>query len=557
MNIVQLHRNDGMSIEDFTKTLNLTSLTLEGKKNRVNTWREIVRSGYALPVMAMDEMTDIEGQTYFASTFEGAAALSTVLTVHDNPDLSAFGSAFFDGHMLWVSLPELTKQSLSEVDMVQWLRDGCGACAAHALGIERETSWTYVDPKDLTPILRGLDVNETFWNPNPAQDAYRYSSALEKLCSPLQESIPVVQPCVLDSGVVNQEWATVLSAWDTFHASKEWNTRRTNKSGALEVGRLLGNVLNTVEADNMQEHFVRLVVRAFSPDMTEDEKIRAAKVAAKAVETKQQVMSIVNALSTSNMDERLAKKIASEDVHRTLLKYIWYGRYLDSNDQRDLMVSVAISIKDASGEMERKLSDYLATASGVYTSEQLNILTQYQTFVLRKIDGETNDGSVVKNLLSDSLCVKRPSNKPLQLSPLEHVQTLVRWVDKHGLGFNSDFNNKQISDSWNYLMYCMDESEDQRVREMFPALVKAGQKHDINFPSNLCAVLMEANVFNNPMVDCLFENGANWNYKLHEKTLAQLVSEEACANFTLKTQARRALQENGLPENVIPFARKQ
>lgn len=555
MNVVSLHQNKVISIADFEQTLDLSDLTLAGQKNRLNTWSEISNCGYTLPIMAMDNMTNIDGQCYFASTFEGAAALSTLLTVHDHPEISALGPAIFDGHVLWLSLPELVKRSFNEMEMVAFLRDGCGACAAHALGIERPTSWTYVDPERLRPIVDAMDVGNDIWAPNPAQDAYRYASALQHLCAPLQD-IPIIEQSVLDSGVVNQEWGSVLNAWNTFHTSKEWNTRLAQKSGATEVGRLLGNLLNMVESPNTQELFVQLVVRTFTFGMSQDEKIQVIKTADNIVEQQEQIESIVNALSTSNQSNCFAQTLAGSRVRQNMLKYIWYGRYLNSNDERDLMVSVATSVTGSPKDMKSELATLLATASGIYSADQIDILTQYHTAVLQKIDSEPDDGQLVKNILCDFRYISVARDEPWRLSALEHMQTLVRLIDERGLGFNANFDVKQTSDLWSMLMHQINKISDKDVTALFSNLIRAGQKHDDHFASHLCAVLLKKNTFNTEMVNCLFEHGADWNYAPHDKTLAQLILEKSSTTLALKTQARR-ICESRLGENVTVFVRKK
>lgn len=68
---------------------------------------------------------------------------------------------------------------------------------------------------------------------------------------------------------------------------------------------------------------------------------------------------------------------------------------------------------------------------------------------------------------------------------------------------------------------------------------------------------MNAEYDNSAITQMLIDSGVDWNYTRQEKSLAQLVFTNPHLPLSIKTQARRALQETGLDENIVPFAKNK
>ena len=347
-NIIPLHPvkkpSSSILMDDFVALLKLEESTVRGEKSRTNVWKDVIFNAYSLPVLAMDPLCVHNEKIYFASTFEGAAALCTQIFVHDLPQLSAFGPALYDGHMLYVSLSEFNARIINKNSCAQWLRDGCGAIAAHALGMVRETQWVHVDAQKVREIMHAPQIDVSWWDANPHRDAYRYFSAIKHMCAPLEENIPEISPCDLNAGVVNQEWQSALNAWNAFHQSSEWNTRLTQKSGFREAGRLLGNILKTIEQENLEERFIQLAMRTFTPYLSQDENLKVAPIAAKVVNTKQKITRLVQGLTTISKALERAHLWQNKTVWHQALAYSLYGRCLADGVPHNLALAGAAYI---------------------------------------------------------------------------------------------------------------------------------------------------------------------------------------------------------------------
>lgn len=165
MNTVVAFPSSTVPLAAFGEYLKISEDTQNGIKNRLNMPSELMEFAYNLPMLAMDELTQTDGVIHLAHTFEGAAALCSLVLVHDNDELAALGGSLFDGHALLVSLSELNTHIEKGVEhMRKWLRDGCGACAAQALGLQRDTLWTHAPVHMVRPIMQKIGV--VGWNPN-------------------------------------------------------------------------------------------------------------------------------------------------------------------------------------------------------------------------------------------------------------------------------------------------------------------------------------------------------------------------------------------------------
>lgn len=543
-------------MDGFVRQLNISQNTLKGEKTPLNVYREVAQYAECLPIVAMDHLTQTDNQIHFAGTFEGAAALCSKFIVHDCPQLSQFGGAFFDGHAVIVSQSELnTQMSKGEDSVCAWLRDGCAACAAQALGLERPTNWMYVDSKRLRPVMEALGATQ--WDANPPQDAYRYASAIEKLSG----NVPVfnVPVCVLD-GATNKQWGTVLSAWDEFHTSAEWNILRTNKAGPREIGRLLGKTLNPVTWSMLDERFVHLLVRTFSEGLNglnEDDKIAIARPAAEAFTTKKRIVSMVNALSTFSNEIVTMQRRESNQTWHNMLARCHYAQFLDSKDPADQIVALATYINCAIGnpdQLKQLLMDKVSLHS--YTKQQMNILAQYQPQTLQHIDlPNPDDGTMVYNLLEAMLCVVNPPSDK-DISSSEYLTLLTTLTEKGWAGFNVNLTSVSTQDTWVKLVMLM-EIKGKSAEDHLPSLIAAAQQYNPHFASELCAALMRNTHSTPTTVQTVIEAGVNWNHVCNEKSLAEWVFANPNMPLPIKTQARRALQETGLGENIVPFAKNK
>jgi len=526
---------------------------------------DFIQSARQLPVIAMDPMCQTDDQIHFAYTFEGAAALGARIIVHNRADLAAFGGAIFDGHILLVSFDELKTQfNKHYYDARQWLREGCGACAAHALGLEREKSeWTYVDPEQLRPIMSAPEMDFVFWKPDRAQDAYRYTSALEKLSGGLAGKYPPHSATPLDSGSANVHWNSVLKAWDEFHASKEWNILRTQKAGNPEIGRLLGQTLTSLTSPCLQERFVHLLVRGFSQPLSVQDKVQIIK-SAKASHndiTKGDIESMVNALSGLSSPVEVIQKNEIEHAWHKVLSKSWVTRYEQSQDQGDLMVAAAIQMsgkedKDGKAILSRLMDDHFQSHS--YTTEQLNALSQYapRAFYNPHVLSSPDDGATVYNMLKQMKClVLTPREHSFQLQAHEFIPMIAQCVKNGWGGYNMDIRNEANQINWGKLVTLTTIHNDNT--HQLPELFAAANSHNPDFASDLCACLMNANYEKSEVTQMLIDSGVNWEQQWGGKSLAQLVFANPHMPLSIKTQARRALQETGLDDNIVPFAKKK
>lgn len=558
MSIVELFPSTHESLDGFAKHLGISDETKNGAKNPLNVPSELMEFAYNLPMLAMDELTQNDGRIDLAHTFEGAAALCSLVLVHDNPELATLGPALFDGHALLVSLPELNTQMDKGVDhMHTWLRDGCGACAAHALGIQRDTAWTYVSSETLRSIMDKLGV--VGWKPNAQQDAHRFASALSEL-SALEA--PNVEACVLDSGVINEEWATVLRAWSDFHTSAEWNALRTQKGGLSEIGRLVGKTINSLQTRILDHRFIKVVVRAFTNRLTEDDKIAVSYAAAQNVENTEQIENIINAMSSITGDPSIAHEQKNEDLWKEMAAHCYYARFLQSGDPADQIAGLALCIGDFNDDhdgLRKMLLDNVAPHT--YTAQHIQILARHQPHTLLKIDlPAPDDGTVVQCLFDKMSDVAFASvdvvKSALKINVPDYFSLLTGLVEQGWGGFNLDMGSLKNQKTWLRFLYLSKAKGEPAVKHL-PTLFAAANRHNPDFASDLCACLMNAEYDNSDITQMLINSGVNWNHVRQEKSLAQLVFANPNMPLPIKTQARRALQESGLPENIVPFARKQ
>lgn len=561
-----------MSIVNFPSSVDPMAVLLKklnvapspDDNNALNLPYSMLVHSRALPIIAMDAMCQTDDNIHFAYTFEGAAALCTRLMVHNNPDLAALGGAIFDGHGLLVSFDELKKQfSTNWYDARQWLREGCGACAAQALGAQRDPSphWTYVSSEQLRPILDTEEMGFILWRPNAQQDAYRYTTAIEKLSGGLVGKFPSAPEVALDSGSVNKQWATVLSAWDHFHNSKEWNAIRTQKSGNSEIGRLLGKTLDAITFPSLQERFVHLVVREFAQTLSTQDCIQIVKSAITPnVTTKGDIASMVNAISSITSPIAVTQQQEIEHAWHKIVALSWYARYTQSQDPADVMVASAIQMsgnEDKEGKeiLQRMMDDHFQSHS--YSQDQLNALSQYapRAFYNKNVLNTPDDGATVYNMLKQMKClVLTPREHSFQLQAHEFIPMITQCVKNGWGGYNLDIRNQANQINWGKLVTLTTLHNDNT--HQLPELFAAANSHNPDFASDLCACLMSANYEKSEVIQMLIDSGVNWEQQWGGKSLAQLVFANPNMPLSIKTQARRALQETGLDDNIVPFAKK-
>lgn len=544
MSIVELFPSTHESLDGFAKHLGISDETQNGAKNPLNVPSELMEFAYNLPMLAMDELTQNDGRIDLAHTFEGAAALCSLVLVHDNPELATLGPALFDGHALLVSLPELNTQMDKGVDhMHTWLRDGCGACAAHALGMQRDTAWTYVSSETLRPIMGKLGV--VGWKPNAQQDAHRFASALSQLSA---LDAPNVEACVLDSGVINEEWATVLRAWSDFHTSAEWNALRTQKGGLSEIGRLVGKTINSLQTRILDHRFIQVVVRAFTNRLTEADKIAVSYAAAQNVENTEQIENIINAMSSITGDTSIAHKHKNEDLWKEMAAHCYYARFLQSGDPADQIAALALYINNFNDDhdgLRKMLLDNVAPHT--YTAHHIQILAGHQPQTLLKIDlPAPDDGTLVQHIFGKMA--------PLELP--QHMTFFTHLIKTGWGGFNLELTTPANQKGWLELLVLSNWYGEPGLQHL-PDLFAAANTHAPHFTTQLCSLLMNGEYDNLPITQMLIDAGVDWNGIWREKSLAQLVFANPNIPLSIKTQARRALQESGLSENVVPFTRKQ
>lgn len=533
--------------------------------NPLNLPYEMLMHARTLPIIAMDAMCQTDGYIHFAYTFEGAAALCTRLMVHNNKDLAAFGGAIFDGHGLLVSFDELKKQFSNHwYDARQWLREGCGACAAQALGVQRDpsTQWTYVDPEQLRPIMSAPEMAFVSWQPNPAQDSYRYTTAIEKLSGGLVGQFPSAPEVALDSGSINKQWATVLTAWDQFHNSKEWNAIRTQKCGNPEIGRLLGKTLDSITLPSLQERFVHLLVREFAGPLNDHDRIQIVKSAITPnVTSKSNIASMVNAISTLMSPTKVLQEQEIEHAWHKIVALSWYARYTQSQDLADLMVASAVQMsgnedKDGKEILQRMMDECFQSHS--YSPDQLNALSQYapRAFYNKNVLTTPDDGTTVFNMLKQMKCLAlTPREHSFQLQAHEFIPMITECVKNGWGGYNLDTTNGANQLNWTRLITL--SKSYQAYADQLPDLLAAAHTHNPDFASDLCAALMNAQYDDSTVTQILIDSGVNWEQQCKGKSLAQLVFANEHMPLSIKTQARRALQETGLAENIVPFTKKQ
>lgn len=567
-NIVSLHTPKEeikpliATLNDFVELLKLDPLTVQGKKGRAKTWKEIPLNSLYLTTLAMDPISVHEDKMYFASTFEGAAALCTQVLVHDIPELSVFGATLYDGHMLYVSLSEFNTRINNKNSCTQWLREGCGANAAHALGMQYQTQWTAVDPQNVRKILRSSEVDFIWWDADPQQDAYRYFSAITQLCAPLDQDIVHINVSELNKGFSNEEWQSVLNAWSAFHQSSEWNARLIKKDGIEVAARLLGDMLNTITQENLEERFIQLILRTFTPDLEEDEKVKIAPVVATILNTKEKIKNLIEGLIAVNKPLDYAHELQRNHVWRTSLAYTWYGRFLDSKDDRDQAVALA-AYASLSGKMDqfRVLLNSLNRSN--FSHEHLNVLSQTAPQVI-PWNHYTNpdDGSVVNNLLTDYKYLLAQCKDSAALNPSDHMQNIIDLIESGWVGFNTDLKNPQVQKMWMdaFMMTHLGYSDDPEVVKKVPMLLSATQRQAPDFASHLFISLLHHKNYSLLMTPrttkMLFDAGANWSTALHEKTLAQEVVECDYMPMVLKIEARRAILEHNRNKIVVQLLKK-
>lgn len=559
MNTVVAFPSSTVSLDVFAQHLKISHETKSGIKNLLNMPGELMEFAYNLPILAMDELTQNDGRIDLAYTFEGAAALCSLVLVHDNEELAALGGALFDGHALLISLPELNTQLEKGVEHMQrWLRDGCGACAAQALGLQRDTSWTYAPVQKVRPIMQKNGV--VGWSPNAQQDAYRFASAISQLSGGLDA--PNVPSCVLDSGVANEEWASVLRAWEQFHSSKEWNAIRTQKAGLSEIGRLLGKTINSLETRILDHRFIQVVVRAFTNRLTEADKIAVSYSAAENVDNTEQIENIISAMGSITGDTSITHEQQHEDLWKEMTAHCCYARFLQNGNLADLIAGLALYIDDFKHDhdvLRKALLDNVGQHT--YTQHHIEILARYQPHTLLKIDLPTpDDGTVVQCMFEKMSDVAFASvdvvKSALKITVPDYFTLLTGLVEQGWGGFNLDLgllNNQKV---WLRFLN-LSRAKGEPATKHLPALFAAANTHAPHFSTHLCAILMNAEYDNSAITQMLIDSGVDWNYTRQQKSLAQLMFANPNMPLPIKTQARRALQENGLPENVIPFARKQ
>lgn len=550
------------TLDDFIELLKLDELTVKGEKGRVKTWKDISLNSLHLTTLAMDPISVHNDQMYFASTFEGAAALCTQILVHDIPELSAFGATLYDGHMLYVSLSEFNTRINNKNACTQWLRNGCGANAAYALGMEYETQWTAVDPQNVREILHAPEIDLFWWHADPQHDAYRYFSAIQQLCAPLDKDVPHVETCDLSKGYLNEEWQSVLNAWNAFHQSSAWNTRLTQKDGIQTAGRLLGEMLNTITQQNLEERFIQLVLRTFTPHLDNDEAVKIAPVVAEILKTKRQIMRLVDGLVAINKPLEYAHDYQNTNIWRTSLTYAWYGRFLDTQDQRDQAIALAAAIS-SSGKNENQFRALLNSLDcTTFTHEQLNVLSQTEAHVVPWNQYTADNGMVLNNLLSDYKYLLAQRKDTTTFTPSNYMQNIIDLIDNGWLGFNSDLKIPQVQKMWTdaFMMTEQGYSDDPDVAKKVPLLLSTTQRQAPDFASHLFISLLHHKNYSLLMTarttKMLFDAGANWNTALYEKTLAQEVVDCDHMPITLKIEARRAIQEHNRNKTVVQLVKK-
>lgn len=551
------------TLTDFIELLKLDKMTVQGEKGRVKTWKDISLNSLDLTTLAMDPISVHEDKMFFASTFEGAAALCTQILVHDIPELSAFGATLYDGHMLYVSLSEFNTRINNKNACAQWLRNGCAANAAYTLGMEYETQWTAVDPQHVREILHSPEIGLIWWDADPQHDAYRYFSALQQLCAPLDKDIPHITACDLSKGSINEDWSSVLQAWNAFHQSSAWNTRLTQKDGIDVAGRLLGEMLNTITQENLEERFIQLILRTFIPHLDDDQTVKIAPVVATILNTKGKIANLVEGLVAVTKPLDYAHEFQNNHIWKTSLAHTWYGRFLDSKDDRDQAVALAAyaSLSGEHAHQLRLLLNSLDTSN--FSHEHLNVLSQTEPQTIQWNQYTTpDDGSVVNNLLSDYKCLLAQRKGSTALAPSDYMQNIIDLIERGWVGFNADLKNPQVQKMWMdaFMMTHLGYSDDPNVEKKVPALLAATQNHAPDFASHLFISLLHHKNYSLLMkprtTQMLLEAGANWNTSLHEKTLAQEVAECDYMPITLKIEARRAILDHNRNKTVVQLLKK-
>lgn len=365
--------------------------------------------------------------------------------------------------------------------------------------------------------------------------------------------------CVLDSGVANEEWASVLRAWEHFHTSTEWNVLRTQKAGLNEIGRLLGKTINSLEGRTLDHRFTQVVVRAFTTALTEDDKIAVSYAAAENVDSQDKIQNIIDAMSSITGDTSIAHKQQCEDLWKEMAAHCHYARFLQNSNPADLIAGLAICIDDFNhdhGVLRKALFDNVGQHT--YTQRHIEILARYQPNTLLKIDLPTpDDGTVVQCMIEkmSDLGFAGLNRVKSSLKVSDYFTLLTRLVEQGWGGFNLNLSVLNNQKMWLKFL-TLSSAKGESATKHLPALFAAANIHAPNFTTHLCSVLMNAEYDNSAITQMLIDAGVDWNATRQEKSLAQAVFANPHMPLPIKTQARRALQETGLAENIVPFAKK-
>lgn len=312
----------------------------------------------------------------------------------------------------------------------------------------------------------------------------------------------------------------------------------------------------------MEERFVQLILRNFTPHLDNDGAVKIAPVVAKILNTKQQIRRLVDGLVSINKLLEYAHDFQNTQVWKTALTYAWYGHFLGTQDQRDQAIALAAAIPSARKDQNQFRALLGSLDCTNFTHEHLNVLSQTEAHAVPWNQYTADDGTVVNNLLSDYKHLLAQGHDLTTFTPSNYMQNIIDLIDNGWLGFNSDLKIPQVQKMWMdaFMMTDQGYSDDPEVAKKVPMLLSVTQKHAPDFASHLFISLLHHKNYSLLMTPrttkMLFDAGANWKTDLHEKTLAQEVVDCDYMPITLKVEVRRAIIEHNRNKTVVQLVKK-